>query len=298
MVPGHKATLLQKGRKLTIFGQLPNKRWRCCAEVVREEGQNDEEISEGSSVNRDSKHQGERQPDASSSSSEKETKRSAKRSTQILIGSVPSSLLVELDREEPLILPSEGGTPLDSPVDSQEFPIYPSPPSSPYSKHRSSSIITGSEKSYGERPSPRATRKFIPDEEAPWPDEFPMPSTPSCQSSRTTSRSTTPSNSPGGSLNGSVERLDDFGNEESSGKNLQNDPNVVSSKSDGMVSREERAESSISGSSDIPVTYIGSETEDDRVIDVSRSPSQTPKVNPRIRDLISKETGMYILPLN
>ena len=231
-----------------------------------------------------------------SSSIENENKKPARSSTQILIGSVPTSLLVELDREEPLSLASVEGTPPDSPVESEEFPTYPSPPLSPYSKHRSTSSNVGADRSYGERPSPRATRKFIPDEEQTWVVDFPSSSSFSCQSSATTSRSTTPSDSPGGSINGSAERLLNLETEElvERNGNLQNIPNA--SKNDNCETLV--TGSSISRSSDIPVTYIGSETEDDReitVIDVSSSPSSTPKVNPRICSLKSEERSTYSL---
>ena len=178
---------------------------------------------------------------------------------------------------------------MDSPVEeSREFPLYPSPPASPYSKHRSNSIISGEEKSYGDRPPPKAACKFIPDEEAPWPKDFSVPSPSSCRSSTTTSRSTTPSDTPEGSLNGSTERLNNLEDDQSAEKcpNTQSIPTVVTEVIDSnedMVPRKERAESNISGSS-IPVTFIGSETEDDReitVIDVSSSPTQTPQTGPQ-----------------
>ena len=302
LIPGHKATLLPKGTRLTIFGQLPNKRWRCCAEVLKTENPNSDE-NPGQSIMQSSGDSEELEvgpEDEKTSLLKNETTDSVKSSIQILIGSVPTSLLVELGGEESTILPDIGGTPLDSPVEkSREFPLYPSPPASPYSKHRSNSIISGEEKSYGDRPPPKAACKFIPDEEAPWPKDFSVPSPSSCRSSTTTSRSTTPSDTPEGSLNGSTERLNNLEDDQSAEKcpNTQSIPTVVTEVIDSnedMVPRKERAESNISSSS-IPVTFIGSETEDDReitVIDVSSSPTQTPKLDPRIRSLMSEDTGM------
>lgn len=132
LVQGFPATFLSKGTALTVFGQLPNGRWRCCVELAAPSGEPEGADSGVSS-----------RASSSTSLGDKST-RTQNSSSELLIGSVPSSLLAELDEapppqfgEIPKIDLTLDGTPTVSPDSTprQRSPL-PSPPGSPYSPHR------------------------------------------------------------------------------------------------------------------------------------------------------------------
>ena len=124
LVPGFPDTLLPAGTALSVFGQLPNGRWRCCVQRPGTSAQ---------------------PPDtASPASSSTSLGRAQNNSSEVLIGSVPSSLLAELDElpprpavEVPQFDLTSDGTPTVSPNSTpRRHSPASSPPGSPYSPHK------------------------------------------------------------------------------------------------------------------------------------------------------------------
>ena len=232
---------MTKSTRLTVFGQLPNGRWRCCVELpVSEEeynGQDSAVTSQTSSV-------------ASLAETNEEERRTTSnpgnvvdknaRTLQLHIGSVPSSLLVELDtvcHHKDMAVPKvnvmEDGTPTVSPESTPvQLSPAPSPPGSPYSPHR-----CVQRKALEEKTPTQSHWKYFSDEnsgEKGILEHIRFPSPPSTPSSTVTSRSTSPSQS----LEGSLEMLN------------------LDTADEGDPPQDSE--------SDVPVTYIGGESEDDR----------------------------------
>ncbi|XP_032239513.2 uncharacterized protein LOC5514106 isoform X1 [Nematostella vectensis] len=147
--------------------------------------------------------------------------------TERLIGSVPTSLLVELEdlSKKKRTLKVETGTPMSTPGVSP----HPSPPLSPYSPHRPSDQTNQRDASQGEQVVEdlrRFTGRIAPPDQDAW-EQFYLPSPPS---SPDTSRSTSPSLSPSQSL----EALDSQESQKDDRHSLESD--------------------------EVPVTYIGAES--------------------------------------
>ncbi|XP_015761332.1 PREDICTED: uncharacterized protein LOC107340492 [Acropora digitifera] len=246
LIPGHPRTLIPKGTDVTILGQLSHHRWRCfvdlpkksCVTLANGDRSQSETSSEVGSI-------------LSEDISEEEGIPNANSNTETLIGSVPTSALVEFSRlsqHKP-----EDGTPTASPEDTPQLSPFPSPPHSPCVSRRSS---------MGSFPNNRRSslRRSIASENLSEQDIWEQFCIPSPPSSPATSRSTSLSLS--SSLVGS---LDDFdvdqaarneeknGNEQTGNENLGNER--MGSGDDDDVD-------------DVPQTYIGSDSEDDRMVTV------------------------------
>ncbi|XP_067018939.1 uncharacterized protein [Acropora muricata] len=244
LIPGHPRTLIPKGTDVTILGQLSHHRWRCfvdlpkksCVTLANGDRSQSETSSEVGSI-------------LSEDISEEEGIPNANSNTETLIGSVPTSALVEFSRlsqHKP-----EDGTPTASPEDTPQLSPFPSPPHSPCVSRRSS---------MGSFPNNRRSslRRSIASENLSEQDIWEQFCIPSPPSSPATSRSTSLSLS--SSLVGS---LDDFdvdqaarneeknGNEQTGNENLGNDRMGSGDNVD-----------------DVPETYIGSDSEDDRMVTV------------------------------
>lgn len=260
LIPGHSRTLIPKGTELTVLGQLPNNRWRCCVELPRSKstglanGQHLESSSEVESI-------------SSFDTADDENITNTKPNTDILIGSVPNSLLNDLSNLISCKLKCEDGTPVASPGVTPQLSPFPSPPHSPYSPHKNNR-----DSSPGKRSS---LRRSIASENLSEQDIWEQFCIPSPPSSPVTSRSTSPSMclscSPGGSLEDldfvdkeSCETVNPEENKECSEVILrqgrekdERDLSVLKSRREATFMID-----------DIPETYIGSDSEDDRMVTV------------------------------
>lgn len=229
LVPGYKSTLIPKGTQINVLGQLSNQRWRCYVDLPK------------TSTNVNSSHT----PDRNTAGIENPSAACSER----LLGSVPTSLLHELDDIEPSpTLPKTDLSilPLGTPDVTPNVSPHPSPPPSPYSPHKPNASNQGEESEGFQRRSPTNLQRFVPsmdlsDVDA-W-EQFVIPSPPSTP---VTSRSTTPSMSPSESLEGLDDAVD-------------------------VAADRERTSSSLSN--DIPVTYIGSLPDSEPTLDTSGSSS-------------------------
>ena len=255
LVPGHPRTLIPKGTELTILGQFSNNRWRCFVELPKKtltrltNGQNSGSSSEVESI-----------------SSFDTTEDESRTDKDFLIGSVPNSLLVELNNSAASKLKFEDGTPIASPGDTPQLSPLPTPPLSPYSPHKNERELLPNKRS--------SLRRSIASENLSeqdiW-DQFCIPSPPS---SPVTSRSTSPSHSLSCSLDGSLEDLDvdnTVSNENARPEESGNYHEVsLRQKKDGgrneLNFRSHRE--AMLMDDDIPETYIGSDSEDDRMVTV------------------------------
>ena len=259
LIPGHPRTLIPKGTELTILGQLSNTRWRCFIELPRKtcagltNGQNSATSSEVESI---------------SSFDISEEDGLSNSNTEILIGSVPNSVLVELSRPAASKLKYEDGTPVASPGDTPQLSPFPSPPLSPYSPHKNERDSFPNNRS--------SLRRSIASENLSEHDIWEQFCIPSPPASPVTSRSTSPSLSMSCSPGGSLEDLD-CNNTVSNKKDARAKENGVypevalrQRKEDGeknaVILRSHRE--AILMDDDIPETYIGSESEDDRMVTV------------------------------
>lgn len=253
LIPGHPRTLIPKGTDVTILGQLSHHRWRCfvdlpkksCVTLANGDRSQSETSSEVGSI-------------LSEDISEEEGILSANSNTETLIGSVPTSALVEFSRlsqHKP-----EDGTPTASPEDTPQLSPFPSPPHSPCVSRRSS---------MGSFPNNRRSslRRSIASENLSEQDIWEQFCIPSPPSSPATSRSTSLSLS--SSLVGS---LDDFDvdqaarNEEKNGNEQTGNENLGNERmGSGDDSRELRETTLVD---DVPETYIGSDPENDRMVTV------------------------------
>ena len=248
LIPGHPRTLLPKGTDVTILGQLSHHRWRCfvdlpkksCVILANGDRSQSETSSEVGSI-------------LSEDISEEEGILNANSNTETLIGSVPTSALVEFSRlsqHKP-----EDGTPTASPEDTPQLSPFPSPPHSPCVSRRSS---------MGSFPNNRRSslRRSIASENLSEQDIWEQFCIPSPPSSPATSRSTSVSLS-----SSFVGSLDDFDvdqaarNEEKNG-NEQTGNERMGSGDDSPELRETTLVD------DVPETYIGSDYEDDRMVTV------------------------------
>lgn len=255
LVPGHPRTLIPKGTELTILGQFSNNRWRCFVELPRKtstrltNGQNSGSSSEVESI-----------------SSFDITEDEGRTDNDILIGSVPNSLLVELSNVAASKLKLEDGTPVASPGDTPQLSPLPTPPLSPYSPHKNERDSFPNKRS--------SLRRSIASENLSEQDIWEQFCIPSPPSSPVTSRSTSPSLSLSCSLGGSLEDLDvdnTVSNENARPEESRNYPEVaLRQRKDGgrneLNVRSHRE--AILMDDDIPETYIGSESEDDRMVTV------------------------------
>lgn len=255
LIPGHPRTLIPKGTELTILGQFSNNRWRCFAELPRKistgltNGQNSESSSEVESI-----------------LSFEITDDDSVTNTDILIGSVPNSLLVELSNVAASKLKFEDGTPVASPGDTPQLSPLPTPPLSPYSPHKNERDSFPNKRS--------SLRRSIASENLSEQDIWEQFCIPSPPSSPVTSRSTSPSLSPSGSPGGSLEDLDfdnTVNNEDAKPEENGHYPEVAlrQRKDGGRKELNVRSHrEAILMDSDIPETYIGSDSEDDRMVTV------------------------------
>lgn len=222
LVPGYLSTLIPKGTQINILGQLPNTRWRCYVDLIRT---SNSDCTESQSTS-----------DSTTTNSEY---------SERLVGSVPTSLLLELEEKET----SEAKRtdlsvlPMGTPDVTPNVSPYPSPPPSPYSPHKPTDSSHDDGTGLVRRRSPTNLQRFVPsmdlsDVDA-W-EEFVIPSPPSTP---VTSRSTTPSLSPSESM----ETLDATGDDETS----------------------DRTSSELSN--DIPVSYIGSAPDSEPPVVVLRN---------------------------
>ncbi|XP_078343824.1 uncharacterized protein LOC144629485 isoform X1 [Oculina patagonica] len=255
LIPGHPRTLIPKGTELTILGQFSNNRWRCFVELPRKKSTG---LTNGQN---------------SGSSSEVESILSFEigdddsvTNTDVLIGSVPNSLLVELSNVAASKLKFEDGTPVASPGDTPQLSPLPTPPLSPYSPHKNDRDSFPNKRS--------SLRRSIASENLSEQDIWEQFCIPSPPSSPVTSRSTSPSLSPSCSPGGSLEDLDfdnKVNNEDTRPEENGHYPEVaLRQKKDGgrqeLNVRSHRE--AILMDSDIPETYIGSDSEDDRMVTV------------------------------
>lgn len=100
LVPGRKETLICKGAKMTLFGQLPDKRWRCWVEI-------DDLITSMNQLIAEADDQGNNNASAKDSAPDKNKQNVSSLSKDDilnrgypLIGSVPSSLVKELENSD------------------------------------------------------------------------------------------------------------------------------------------------------------------------------------------------------
>lgn len=255
LVPGHPRTLIPKGTELTILGQFSNNRWRCFVELPRKtstrltNGQNSGSSSEVESI-----------------SSFDTTEDESRTDKDILIGSVPNSLLVELNNPAASKLKFEDGTPVSSPGDTPQLSPLRTPPLSPYSPHKNERELLPNKRS--------SLRRSIASENLSEQDIWEQFCIPSPPSSPVTSRSTSPSLSLSCSLGGSLEDLDvdnTVSNENACPEESGNYPEVALRQREGGGRNELNFRShreAILMDDDIPETYIGSESEDDRMVTV------------------------------
>lgn len=273
LIPGHPRTLIPKGTEMTILGQLANKRWRCCVELAKKtsvltNGTNSETSSEVESI---SSFDICDEDGLVNTSSNKET----------FIGSVPTSLLVELSCASTSGLKYEDGTPIASPGDTPQLSPHPSAPHSPYSPHKNDKDSIPNNKRSSLR---RSIASENLSEHDIW-EQFCIPSPPS---SPVTSRSTSPSLSYSGSAGGSLEDLDydrsGRRSEEMENENAQKgimENKEVENGGYPQVSLRQRKEDegrkalnirshreAIFMDDNVPETYIGSDSEDDRMVTV------------------------------
>ena len=275
LIPGHPRTLIPKGSEMTILGQLSNKRWRCCVELAKRtssavlaNGTSSETSSEVESI---SSFDINDEDGFVNTSSNKET----------FIGSVPTSLLVELSRASISGLKYEDGTPIASPGDTPQLSPHPSPPHSPYFPHKNDKHSIPNNKRSSLR---RSIASENLSEHDIW-EQFCIPSPPS---SPVTSRSTSPSLSYSGSVGGSLEDLDydhsarrseEMENENTEKGIMEN--KEVENGGYPQVSLRQRKEDegrkalkirshreAIFMDDNVPETYIGSDSEDDRMVTV------------------------------
>lgn len=252
LVPGHSRTLIPKGTELTILGQFSNNRWRCFVELPSTRltnGQNSGSSSEVENI-----------------SSFDTTEDESRTDKDILIGSVPNSLLVELNNPAASKLKFEDGTPVASPGDTPQLSPLRTPPLSPYSPHKNERELLPNKRS--------SLRRSIASENLSEQDIWEQFCIPSPPSSPVTSRSTSPSLSLSCSLGGSLEDLDvdnTVSNENACPAESGNYPEVALRQREGGGRNELNFRShreAILMDDDIPETYIGSESEDDRMVTV------------------------------
>lgn len=255
LVPGHPRTLIPKGTEVTILGQFSNNRWRCFVELPRKtstrltNGQNSGSLSEVESI-----------------SSFDTTEDESHTYNDILIGSVPNSLLVELHNHSASKLKLEDGTPVASPGDTPQLSPLPTPPLSPYSPHKNEQDLLPNKRS--------SLRRSIASENLSEHDIWEQFCIPSPPSSPVTSRSTSPSLSLSCSLGGSLEDLDvdnTVGDENARPEQSENYPEVALRERKDVGRNELNFRShreAILMDDYIPETYIGSESEDDRMVTV------------------------------
>lgn len=255
LIPGHPRTLLPKGTDVTILGQLSHHRWRCfvdlpkknCVTLANGDRSQSETSSEVGSI-------------LSEDISEEEGILNANSNTETLIGSVPTSALVEftrLSQQKP-----EDGTPTASPEDTPQLSPFPSPPHSPCVSRRSS---------MGSFPNNRRSslRRSIASENLSEQDIWEQFCIPSPPSSPATSRSTSLSLS--SSLVGS---LDDFDIDQAAENEEKNENEKTGSENLGnerMGSGDDLPElRETTLIDDVPETYIGGgdDSEDDRMVTV------------------------------
>lgn len=258
---------------------MSNHRWRCVVELPKKigtiltNGNHSETSSEVESI-------------SSFDISDEDGFGNTASSTETFIGSVPNSLLVELNRASGTKLKFEDGTPIPSPGDTPQLSPFPSPPLSPYSAHKNN------RDSFPNNKRSSLRRSIVSEnlsEHDIW-DQFCLPSPPS---SPVTSRSTSPSLSPSGSPGGSLEDLDfdhternkeesrirgmgngKIGNEEMGTGQMEigDYPPVALRRrkegggGNGLNLRSHRE--AILMYDDVPETYIGSDSEDDRMVTV------------------------------
>lgn len=251
LIPGHPNTLLPKGTDVTILGQLSHHRWRCFVDLPKEScvtlangGQSQSETSSevGSILSCDI--------------SEEEGILNANSNTETLIGSVPTSVLAELSgvsQHKP-----EDGTPIASPEDTPQLSPFSSPTHSPYLSHRSSMGSFPNNKRSSLR---RSIASENLSEQDIW-EQFCIPSPPS---SPATTRSTSPS------LSGShVGSLDDSDIDQAARNEEKNGNEQTGSENSGNERMgddfPEPRETILTD--DVPETYIGSDSEDDRMVTV------------------------------
>ena len=256
LVPGYPRTVIPKGTELTILGQFSNNRWRCFVELPRKtstrltNGQNSESSSEVESI-------------SSFDTTEDESRTD---NDILLIGSVPNSLLVELNNLAASKFKFDDGTPVASPGDTPQLSPLPTPPLSPYSPHKNERDLL---------PNKRISlRRSIASENLSEQDIWEQFCIPSPPSSPVTSRSTSPSLSLSCSLDGSLEDLDV--DNTVSGENAR--PEESGNYHEvSLRQRKEGGRNELNFRShreaflmddDIPETYIGSESEDDRMVTV------------------------------
>ena len=280
LVPGYPRSFIPKGTELTILGQMFNGRWRCFVELpknkftVLADGNHWETSSEVESI-------------SSFDISEEGAILNSSSKTETFIGSVPSSLLVELSLPSVSKLKYEDGTPIASPGDTPQLSPFPSPPHSPYSRHKSNRDSLPNNKRSSLR---RSIASENLSEQDIW-EQFCIPSPPS---SPATSRSTTPSLSRSNSSGASLENVDfdhtnqhekryadaNIGKEQMESENMENEE--IGNKDYSQVALRRRKEDSegrnalnvkshreaILMNDDVPETYIGSDSEDDRMVTV------------------------------
>ena len=146
LVPGRKETLLCKGVKMTLFGQLPNKRWRCWVEI-------DDLITSMNKLITETDDEGNNNAGTQNSLSDGNSHyiNSLSKDDLLsrgypLIGSVPSSLVEELENLTSITSEeqTDGGiednfvdmTPPSSPLIGIEIdPLKDNEPALPYSSH-------------------------------------------------------------------------------------------------------------------------------------------------------------------
>ena len=122
LVPGRKETLICKGVKMTLFGQLPDKRWRCWVEI-------DDLITSMNQLIADADDQGNNNADTKDSVPDSNinslNKDDILNRGYPLIGSVPSSLVKELEHSDT----TTNGNEFDG--DIEETFVDMTPPTSP-----------------------------------------------------------------------------------------------------------------------------------------------------------------------
>lgn len=210
--------MIPKGTQINVLGQLPNRRWRCYVDLP---STSDDACT----------------PDANTAGLDSSSAVCSER----LLGSVPTSLLYELDdKETPQTKKTELSVlPMGTPDVTPDVSPHPSPPQSPYSPHKP--VLSEERESFLRR-SPTNLQRFVPSMDLSDVDAWEQFIIPSPPSTPVTSRSTTPSLSPSESLETLDAVDDDEGDRASSGM-----------------------------SNDIPVTYIGS-LPDSEPVDTSSPP--------------------------
>ncbi|XP_068751584.1 uncharacterized protein [Montipora capricornis] len=274
LIPGHPRTFLPKGTDLTILGQFSNNRWRCCVDPPKKTS-----VALVNGSQSQSETSSEVESILSFDINDEDGFVNMNSNTETLIGSVPTSVLVEMNRSCTSRKKLEDGTPVSSLENTPQLSPFPSPPHSPYSPRKGSRDSIPNNKRSSLR---RSIASENLSEQDIW-EQFCLPSPPS---SPATSRSTSPSLSMSGSHHGSLDDLDfdrtlrnnaKNQNEQMRNETVENEGIGIGGHIDVTLRHGKKHEGerdfldyreAFFMDDNVPETYIGSDSEDDRMVTV------------------------------